>query len=321
MQYRPLGQTGLTVSIMGFGTAPLGNEYGELEAKTGIRAIHAAIERGINFFDTSPMYGRSLSEERLGKALKGKREQIVLATKGGWSDPEHFDFSPQNLRQSLEDSLVRLKTDVIDIYQLHDIEFISSDQILNETLPTIAQFRDEGKIRFIGITAYPLPMLGEVAAQWPVDTILSYCHYNLLNTTLADSLLPFAKENGIALINASSLHMGMLTEQGAPSWHPAPLKVHKASQKAAAILRERGSNITELALQFALSNQDISSTLVGMSSEEEVIQNASLVGTEPDEALLAAVRPVFSPVKDLNWQVGLPENHEPDAVSDSPFNI
>ena len=109
--------------------------------------------------------------------------------------------------------------------------------------------------------------------------------------------------------------MGLLTERGAPAWHPAPRRVHEASQKAAAILRQKSANITELALQFALGNQDISTTLVGMSTEEEVIQNASLVGVEPDEALLTVVRPVFAPVKDLNWQAGPPENHELGAVA------
>ena len=109
--------------------------------------------------------------------------------------------------------------------------------------------------------------------------------------------------------------MGLLTEQSAPSWHPAPRSVHEAGQKAAAIIREKGGNITRLALQFALQNQDISSTLVGIKTEEEVIQNISLVGTEADEVLLAAVRPIIAPVKDLNWQVGLPENYELEAVA------
>jgi L-galactose dehydrogenase len=239
---------------------------------------------------------------------------VILATKAGRYDIDFFDFSDKRLRRSVEESLTRLQTDFIDLYQLHDIEFVPRRGILAEALPGLARLREEGKIRYIGITGYPLPLLQEVAEQWPVDTILSYRHCNLMNTTLAQNLLPFANNKGIGLINASSLHMGLLTEQGGPPWHPAPKDVHEVSRKVAAFASEHGSNITRLALQYVIQNEEISSTLVGMRTEEEVRYNINLVGTKPDADLLTAVQAIIEPVKDFNWQVGLPENHEPDAA-------
>lgn len=315
MLYRPLGKTGLEVSIISFGGTTLGNEYGEIDAREGIRAVHAAIERGVNFMDTSPYYGRTLSETRLGEALMGGyREKVILATKCGRYDVALFDFSAERLMRSIEESLRRLRTDVIDLFQLHDIEFVEREPILNEALPTLYRLREQGKIRFVGITGYPLPLLRYVATRREVDTILSYCHYNLMNTTLADDLIPFAREKGIGVINASVLHMGVLTDGGAPAWHPAPPEVHDTARKAAQLARARGSNIATIALQFALQNPDVATTLVGMRSVEEVEHNLNLIGTQPDPDLLAEIQALIAPVKNITWQTGIAANFEAGAV-------
>src|SRR5271167_4470369 len=115
MRYRTLGRTGLAVSIIGFGASPLGNEFGETDSAAGERAVHAAIDSGINFFDVAPYYGRTLAEERLGAALAGKREQVVLATKCGRYDVSGFDFSAARVFQSIDESLRRLKSDYVDL--------------------------------------------------------------------------------------------------------------------------------------------------------------------------------------------------------------
>ncbi|MCI0710293.1 MAG: aldo/keto reductase [Chloroflexi bacterium] len=315
MYYRQLGKTDLNVSIIGFGAGPLGNAYGEISDDTGKQAVHAAIDHGINFFDTSPYYGLTLSETRLGHALKGYRQKVLIATKGGRYGIDVFDFSATRLIRSVEESLQRLQTDVIDLYQLHDVEFVSKQQIIEEALPCLERLRKQGKIRYIGITGYPLHLLRDVAMTFPVDSILSYCHYNLLNTTLQDVLVPLATKDGIGLINASSLHMGVLTEQGAPPWHPGPEPVHEAARQAATIAREYDTDITTIALQFALQNKDVNTTLVGMRTEAEVHQNLALIGTAPDQELLARIQEIMAPVKDINWESGLPENYEPDAQS------
>lgn len=313
MFYRQLGKTDLNVSIIGFGAGPLGNAYGEISDDTGKRAVHAAIDHGVNFFDTSPYYGKTLSETRLGDALKGYRQKVVIATKGGRYDVDVFDFSATRLIRSVEESLQRLQTDVIDLYQLHDIEFEHKEMIIDEALPCLEQLHEQGKVRYIGITGYPIHLLRDVGMAFPVDSILSYCHYNLLNTTLQEVLVPLAKKQGIGLINASSLHMGVLTEQGAPHWNPAPEDVHQAARQAAEIAREHNTDITTIALQFALQNSDVTSTLVGMRTEAEVHQNLALIDTAPDQELLAKIQEIIAPVKDINWQSGLPENYEPGA--------
>ncbi|MDQ4078462.1 MAG: aldo/keto reductase [Chloroflexota bacterium] len=318
MIYSTLGRTGLQVYAIGFGAAPLGNEYGEVSAREAKRTVDYAIERGINIFDTSPYYGRTLSETRLGEALVGYRDKVLIATKAGRYDkglPHGFDFSPARLTRSIEESLGRLKTDVIDVYQLHDIEFGNKEQILAEALPTLQKLKESGKVRFIGVTGFPLPLLRDVVRAFDVDAVLSYCHYNLMNTTLDDVLTPVVEEKGIGLMNASALHMGILTDQGAPAWHPAPPKVHEMGRRVARYCREQGSNITSLALQFAFQHPVVATTLVGMRNVAEVDHNLSLLGTGPDPDLLAEVQQMIEPVKDISWPSGHPEYYEPDVRS------
>lgn len=317
MIYRTLGKTGLRVSIIGFGASPLGNEFGPADVAEGERAVRYAIERGINYFDVSPYYGRTLAETRLGQALRGERHKIILATKAGRYDKEletGFDFSAQRIMRSVEESLRRLQTDYIDVYQVHDIEFGRKEQIIHETLPAMYELKRSGKVRFVGITGYPLHLLKEVAEATEVDTILTYCRYNLLDTSMDTVLTPLARRKGIGLINASPLHMRVLTEQGAPEWHPAPKRVLAAAQEAARYCRERGVDIAELAMQFALAHEDVAVTLVGMSKVRHVEQNLKVVGTAPDPQLLAEVRRILAPVANIAWKEGRPENWEPGAV-------
>lgn len=317
MTRRPLGKTDLLVSGIGFGTAPFGNAYGDITDTDCIRAVHHAVERGINFFDTAPYYGDTLAETRLGMALRGKRDQIIIATKAGHYVGQHaqeFDFSPARIRQSLEASLRRLQTDTVDLFQLHDIEFEAVDYILNESLPTLYRLREEGKIRYIGITGYPLHMLQAVAEQILVDSIQSYCHYNLLNTTLTKSLLPFARQHRIGMINSSLLHMGMLTQHGAPGWHPAPDRVHDTAARLREFAQELGVDIAQIAVQFALANREIDVACVGIRHVGEIDQNLALFDSPIDHDLLARIQLLIEPAVNINWEVGLPENHESDAL-------
>lgn len=316
MIYRQLGQTGLQVSILGFGASPLGQEFGEIDPAEGRRAVYAAIERGINYFDVSPYYGRTLAETRLGEALAGRRDKVILATKAGRYDKELAtccDFSAQRITRSLDESLRRLQTDVIDLFQIHDIEFGQREQILNETLPAMQQLKESGKVRFIGITAYPTHLLREVTELVEIDAVLSYCHYNLLDDLLVKDLLPVAQRKGFGLINASPLHMGVLTQGSPPGWHPAPRRVLEAAQRAAALCHERGANLADLAMRFALQNEQVATTLVGMSKVRHLERNLTAIGQPPDAELLAEVQAIFAPVLNVVWEEGLPENFAPNA--------
>jgi len=202
MEYRKLGSTDLEVSILGYGASPLGNEFEEIDVREGDRAVHMAIDLGINFFDTSPYYGRTLSEERLGRALGPRRKNIVLATKCGRYDMDAFDFSAERVRSSIDESLRRLRTDYVDIYQMHDIEFVDREQVINEALPVARELQRAGKCRYVGITALPLGILRDVAERAEVDSILSYARYNLLVDDLDTELGPRCARGGIGLINA-----------------------------------------------------------------------------------------------------------------------
>jgi L-galactose dehydrogenase len=309
MEYRKLGRTDLQVSLLGFGTAPLGDVYGTTEPSEGKRAVHFAIESGINFFDSSPYYGLTLSEERLGQALVGWRDKVVLATKCGRYGLDAFDFSAARVTASVDESLRRLRTDYIDLFQAHDVEFGDVDQIIHETVPAMRKIQEQGKVRYIGITGYPLKTLVRIAEAVPVDTILSYSRYNLMITDMDDVLTPFAKKHGIGLINAAGLHMGILTQEGAPAWHPAPQEVHRAARKAADLCRERGADIAEVAIRFCLEHPYVSSTLVGMGSEAQVKANLKLLRVQTDPVLVDEIRSVVGPAFNHVWPSGRPQNH------------
>ena len=165
MEYRTLGKTGLKVSRLGFGAATLGNEYGVADPQEIGRAVHLAIDSGINFFDVAPYYGRTLGETRLGDALQGRRHEVIIATKCARYDKTEFDFSAARVTRSIDESLQRLKTDYVDILHVHDVEFGNKRQIVDETIPALRRIQAAGKARFIGITGLTVCMLRDIAEE------------------------------------------------------------------------------------------------------------------------------------------------------------
>jgi L-galactose dehydrogenase len=310
MEYRTLPRSDLRVSIIGFGASPLGNEFRQIDPAEGDRAVHYAIERGINFFDVSPYYGRTLAEERLGAALRGKRDQAVISTKCGRYDTNYFDFSAERVVRSADESLRRLRTDHVDILYAHDIEFGDREQILNETIPALRKLKQQGKARLIGVTGYPLKILADVAVRGEVDAVMSYCRFNLLVRDLDFHLSPALEQRGLGLVNASPLHMGILTEQGAPAWHPAPENVRQAGKRVVQLCRARGIEPVAAALRFCLNHRYVSSTFVGMSKPEHVDTNLKALEMSADPEFLTEVERIAG--ADLNqiWSSGKPENQD-----------
>ncbi|RIV39149.1 aldo/keto reductase [Micromonospora radicis] len=311
MQYRPLGRTGRTVSMLGYGASPLGGVFGPVDEQAGVRAVRTALDLGVNIIDVSPYYGDTVAETVLGRALRGvDRDSYLLATKVGRYGEASFDFSAARVTASVEESLARLGTDHLDLIQCHDIEFGDLDQVIDETLPALAGLRDAGKVRHLGITGYPLEALTRVAAATPVDTVLSYCRYTLLDRALAAAAPEFA-ERGVGVMNASPLAMGLLSHRGAPAWHPAPPEVRAAASAAAALCAERGIDIAQVALRFAVEPAQFATTFVGSASPENMARNVRWALTPADAELLADLEKLLAPVRDRAWPSGRPENNIP----------
>jgi L-galactose dehydrogenase len=309
MHYRPLGNTGLRVSVLSFGASPLGGAFGAIDEAEGIRAVHAALDLGINLIDTSPYYGRTRSEAVLGRALRDvPRERYLLSTKVGRIEAGKFDFSTAWVRKSVEESLQRLGVERVDLLFCHDIEFVNVQHVIDEAIPALRDFQRQGKIRFVGVSGYPLAIYPRVLSETDLDVVLSYARYNLTNTTLT-TLLPELSRRNAALVNASPMAMGLLTGGELPPWHPAPSPLREACLRAFDHCTQRGKSLPALALQFALAEERIPTTLVGMSTVEMVAQNVRWASEPLDEGLLNEVQAILRPVKDISWPSGLPENN------------
>jgi L-galactose dehydrogenase len=308
MRYKRLGKTGLDVSVIGFGAAPLGNEFGPIDEAEAGRAVAFAIDNGINFFDTSPYYGRTLSETRLGQALDGRRNEVVLASKCGRYDVDQFDFSAARITSSVEESLQRLRTDHLDILTAHDIEFGDREQIIHETIPAMRRLQEQGKVRFAGISALPIKLLADVARRGKVDTIITYCHYNLMVRDLDRWLTPTAQADDIGLINAAALHLRILTREGPTAKHPAPSEVKAAGTKVVALLIAARLDPAVAAVQYSLTHEYSASMLVGMSTVKEVRDNLSALEIQISPEVMADIDAILEPVKNRLWHSGRPEN-------------
>jgi L-galactose dehydrogenase len=309
VEYRPLGKTGLVVSTLSYGASSLGSVFRSIDESEGISAVHTALDLGINFIDVSPYYGLTKAETVLGKALKGiPRDKYYLATKLGRYGEDEFDFSTQRITSSVDESLARLGVDYLDLIQCHDIEFVSLDQIVNESIPALRKLQEQGKVRLVGITGLPINTFRYVLDRTEVDTILSYCHYSLNDTALLD-LVPYLKERGVGIINASPLSMGLLSNRGSPDWHPAPEVIKETCAQAAAFCREQGVDIAQLAIQFSVSNPDLPTTLVGTANPNNIEKNARWTEDPIDQALLAEVLKILEPIHNRTWPQGRLENN------------
>lgn len=310
METRRLGQTDLQVPILSFGASSLGAEFRSVTLDEALASVRVALDCGLTLIDTSPFYGRGMSEVLLGIALKGvPRDRYLLCTKLGRYDLAHFDFSAKRVAESIDVSLHRLGTDHLDIVLCHDIEFVPLEQIVHETLPALRKIQQAGKVRYIGFSGYPMKIFRCVLDRTSVDCVLSYNQYTLQNTRFADEIVPSLKSKGVGVMNAGPFSARLLTNAPLPAWLKEPEEVKAAARRAAAHCASRGVDIAKLALQFSLANPDIATTVSG-SANPHNIRNWAKWAQEPlDEQLLAEVRQIFAPVKNVGHIEGLPENN------------
>jgi len=313
MNTRPLGRTGLQVPVLSYGASSLGSVFRRTDDNEGVRSVHVALDLGMNFIDVSPYYGDTKAETVLGQALKGvRRDRYILATKVGQYSGGQFDFSADRVTRSLDESCARLGTDYIDLLQCHDIEFADLGQIVNETLPALVKLRAAGRIGHIGITGLPLkifPAVLERAAPGTIATILSFCRYEL-NDTALEALIPDLQKKGIGIINASPTGMGLLTERGVPSWHPAPPAMLAGARRAIEYCQSVGADIVKLAVQFCVAHPGIATTLVGSANPENIRRNVAYAEAPIDFELMAKVLEILKPIRNHNFTRGRPENRD-----------
>ena len=310
MQTRRLGGTDLELPVLSFGASSLGAEFRSVTLDEALGSVRVALECGLNFIDTSPFYGRGMSEVLLGIALRGvPRESYTLCTKLGRYDLAHFDFSAKRVAESVDVSLHRLGTDHLDIVLCHDIEFVPMQQIVDETLPALRKLQAAGKVRYVGFSGYPMKIFKFVLEQTTVDCVLSYNQYTLQNTRFADEIVPYLKAKGVGAMNAGPFSARLLTNAPLPAWLKEPEEVKAAARRAAALCAERGTDIAKLAVQFSIRNPDIATTVAGSANPANIRKWAQWAAEPVDEALLAEVQAVFAPVKNLGHREGLPENN------------
>ena len=314
MIYNEIGKTGMKVSNLGFGASSLGGVFHSIREEEGIEAVHTAVDNGINFIDVSPYYGHLKAETVLGKALKEiPHSKYFLSTKVGrygHNGVNTWDYSAKRAQESVYESMERLNVDYIDLINVHDIEFQGDMEgglqlIVDETLPALVELRDKGVVKHVGITDLQpenLKWVVEHAPAGTVESILNFCHYSLNDTLLAD-YLGFFEQHGVGVINASPFSMGLLSQRGAPDWHPAGKDLQRACAKAAQYCEEQGYPIDKLAIQFSTSmNPRIATTLFSSANPKNVLKNIQYVNEPMDEELVRKVQEIIGDQMFVRWK-------------------
>ncbi|MFK7770105.1 MAG: aldo/keto reductase [Mariniblastus sp.] len=311
MEKRTLGNTGMDVSVLSFGASSLGAEFRKIDLNEAVKSVHVALDHGMNLIDSSPYYGRGLSESLLGIALDGiPRDSYYLCTKLGRYAPTHFDFSAKRVRESVDISLERMKTDYLDIILCHDIEFIDMKQIWEETIPELQKLKSEGKVKHIGVSGYPMKIFREAVANSDIDVLLSYNHYTLQNTMLLD-IVDEMKSKGVGVMNAAPFSARLLTNAPLPEWHKATDEVRKVCKAAADHCTTAGVDIAQLALQFSINHPEMTTCITGSANPNRVAQWCEWLEKPIDEQLVKEVQEILAPVHNWFYVECLPENSDP----------
>ncbi|MGE5608910.1 MAG: aldo/keto reductase [Bacillota bacterium] len=315
MQYRIAAKTGLKMPALSFGASSLGQEFRSVDINEAIRAVHVALDLGMNFIDTSPFYGRGMSEVLLGVALREiPRDRYLLGSKLGRYHVEHFDFSAKRVRESVDVSLTRLGVEYLDVMLCHDIEFVDMSQIVEETLPALRKVQQQGKVRFVGVSGYPMKIFKYILDRTDLDIILSYSHYTLINSMLADTV-PYLKSRGVDIMNAAPFSARLLTNAILPAWHKSTSQVRAICRRAAEHCQSKGVDIAQLALQFSLSHPDLCTCIAGSANPANVRKWAEWAEKPLDRQLLAEVLAILQPIHNYFYIEGRPENNDAPACA------
>ena len=261
MQYTTLGRTGWRVSRLGLGGAAIGNEFGDVPESQAVRVIHMAMDAGINFLDTAAPY----------------------------------DYA--TTMASVEASLRRLQTDYIDLIQLHEAETTTFEVAINGCIAAFLDLKKAGKVRAIGVNARNVQILLPYIATGHVDTVLAFCRYMLIDTTLVDTLAPVTRTHDIGVINGSPLGMGIMTDAPAPFLRNDHTLLAEAERRKGLIahLRQPGAHgFVEAAMRYSLTSADIAVTLTGAAQPDQLAANLRYCdGVGPSDAERRAIHELF----------------------------
>ncbi|MCR9210225.1 MAG: aldo/keto reductase [bacterium] len=312
---RRLGQTDMELTTLSFGASSIGQEFRSVDLGESLQAVRVALDSGMNFIDTAAFYGRGMSEMMLGRVLPDiPRDQYYLGTKLGRYTGEHFDFSAKRVTESIDTSLERMKVDHLDIVLCHDLEFVEMSQIVEETIPAIRREIAKGKVRYVGVSGYPMKMFKYVMNNADIDCLLTYNHYTLQND-MALELVPLAKEKGVGLMNGAPFSARLLTNAELPPWHKATPQVREVAAAAAKHCADRGSDIAKIALQFSIANEDFATCIPGSANPNRVAQWVEWAQEPMDETLVAEVKEILKPIHNWFYIEGRPENNDEPVAS------
>ena len=307
MKYYEIGKTGMKVSALSFGASSLGGVFHEINENGALDAVYTAVDNGMNFIDVSPYYGHYKAETVLGKALPNiNRGKYYLSTKVGRYGKDGvntWDYSARRAKESVYESLERLHIDYIDLINVHDVEFSDLNQVINETLPALCELREEGVVKHVGITDLQpenLQYIIDRVPQGTVESVLCFCHYCLNDDMLTD-YFDYFESKGIGIINASPFAMGLLSKRGVPDWHPAPKALVEACRKATEHCEAKGYPIEKLAIQYAISNPRIATTLFSSANPDNVKKNIQYVEEPIDWQLVKEVQDIIGDQKRVRW--------------------
>ena len=304
----------MRVSNLGFGASSLGGVFHDIREAEGIEAVHTAVDNGINFIDVSPYYGHLKAEIVLGKALKEiPRDKYYLSTKVGRYGKDgknYWDYSAERVTASVYESMERLNIDFIDLINVHDVEFQGDlpgglQKVVDETLPALVKLREKGVVGHVGITDLQpenLKWVIEHSEPGTVESVLSFCHYCLNDEMLLD-YLDFFEQNNIGVINASPFSMGLLSQRGAPAWHPAPEPLKEACRKATEYCDQQGYPIDKRAIQYSTAlNPRIATTLFSSANPKNVLKNIGYVNEPFDAQLAQKVQEIIGDQMRVRWK-------------------
>jgi len=314
VRYRNIGRSGISASIIGLGTWSLsGWMWGGTEEANAIATIHAALDAGINLIDTAPAYGVGLAERLVANAIHGRRDKVILATKCGlvwhtregkyheeqWGKQVYRFLGPHSIRHEVEQSLDRLGTDYLDLYQTH---WQDETTPIEDTMDTLVRLKEEGKIRAVGVSNVSLAQLKKYQTRGAVDSVQE--EYSMLNRDVETNLLPYCQENEIAVLSYSPLAQGLLAGTASPERefpkgdfrrNHARFSYENRVKSAALmrsiepIARDRRVSLAHVSVAWTISSAHATHALVGARSPEQARESALAGGLELSESELAFI--------------------------------